>query len=285
MKLKKLLISCLLFSAISGTSTFALENNGLQSLSSDESVSITVKEYDAIRKLDKKTDSKLRSMGYTVEEIESIRNYEQNFADSIEELKNMDEKVLKENFDYTDEQIEIINNFDGTEEQMSRASASVTLTISKNSSSVSSSSSKLNVKVRFVWSGMPVCQFNDAFAMVNGEKMYYDNLNTLFTCTYVSGSGAQKTYQYYLKRTEAGNTGADVKFPFYKTVGTKYYLKSGSANVPLSRSSKVTQCGIGVSYGHANISLSSISVSYPSGLSVSFSGNVTKTSTSKTFTL
>ena len=98
MKLKKLLISCLLFSAISGTSTFALENNGLQSLSSDESVSITVKEYDAIRKLDKKTDSKLRSMGYTVEEIESIRNYEQNFADSIEELKNMDEKVLKENF-------------------------------------------------------------------------------------------------------------------------------------------------------------------------------------------
>ena len=113
----------------------------------------------------------------------------------------------------------------------------------------------------------------------------YENYHTHKDGSNVYVPDTPMMFSDYLKRTEAGNTGADVKFPFYKTVGTKYYLKSGSANVPLSRSSKVTQCGIGVSYGHANISLSSISVSYPSGLSVSFSGNVTKTSTSKTFTL
>lgn len=48
--------------------------------------------------------------------------------------------------------------------------------------------------------------------------MYYDNLNTLFTCTYTGSNGTQRTYKYYLKRNDSGNTGADVKFPVYKKI-------------------------------------------------------------------
>ena len=87
-----------------------------------------------------------------------------------------------------------------------------------------------------------------------------------------------------LKRYGAGNTGADIKFPVYRNEVVKYYLKSGSANVGLNKSSKVTQCGIGVSYGHSTISFG-ISVSYPAGLGISFNSGVTSTYKSNVYEL
>ena len=275
--LKKILVSSLVC-------VYALTGSAFATESENNEASTTMNEYSMIKELQNKTDLQLQRMGHEREEIEAIRNYQEDFKKTMDEIKLIDKSILKDDFGYTEEQIEIINNFDGSEEQMEKASANVTLSISKNSSSKSQTNSKLNVKVRFVWNGVPVFQFNDVFAMVNGEKMYYDNLNTLFTCTYNGSNGTQKTYQYYLKINEARNTGADVKFTVYKNEVVKYYVKSGSANVPLSRSAYVPECGIGVRYGHARISLSGIGVSYD-GLSISISGNVDTKYTSSRFYL
>ncbi|MCC0705247.1 hypothetical protein IC213_19505 [Clostridioides sp. ES-S-0049-02] len=248
----------------------------------EQSFSETRNEYDMVKELRNMGNQKLKTLGYDDNQIKELKNYETNFKKHIEEMNLLSDTELK-NLDYSDEQINIIKNFNGSESQIEKAAASVTNTISKNSSSSTASKSKLNVKIRFSWSGVPVMQFTDAYAIVNGEGMYYDNENTLFTTTY-TGSGGQKTYKGYLKRAGAGNTGADTKFPVYRNEVVKYYLKSGSANIGMSKSSRVKQCGIGVSYGHASISLG-ITVTYPASLGISFGSKVTPTYKSNLFTL
>lgn len=280
-KLKKVLMSCMILTLSFGGSSFASENKS----SSGE---YSINEYELVKQLEQKSDTQLRSIGYDDEEINQIRNYDELFKENIEEIKSIDEDVLKNDFQYTDEQIDVIQNFDGSESQMAKASASVTVKATKNSSSLTSKLSKLNVKIRFVWSGVPAIQFNDSFAMVNSENMFYDNKSTLFTCTYVAGNGYQKTYQFSLKANEAGTTGADVSFPVYKNYGTKYYLKSGSANVSLGRehtsANRIITCGIGVAYGHVLVPSTSINVTYK-GLGITFSGKVSKTDDTFKFTL
>lgn len=276
-KLKQVLISCMVFTLLLGSSSFALEDENLNSDSSNTEYSMS--EYELIKKLESKSNSQLKSIGYDNEEIEQIRNYDDLFKENIEEIKDLDKDTLKNDFDYTDDQIDIIKNFNGSEIQMAKSSATVRVTATKNSSSSKSKVSKLNVKIRFVWSGVPAVQFKDTFAMVNSEKMFY-NKTTLFTCTYVAGNGYKRTYRFSLKANEAGTTGADVNFPVYKNHGTKYYLKSGSANVPLVRehtsSNRIITCGIGLAYGHVLVPSTPVNVSY-NGLGISFSGKVSKT--------
>ena len=152
--------------------------------------------------------------------------------------------------------------------------------MSKNSSSSTDTLSKLNVKIRFVWSGIPAVQFKDAFAMVNSENMFYPKDGSLFTCTYVAGNGYRRTYKFRLNPNEAGTTGADVSFPVYQNHGTKYYLKSGSSNVqlrrPHSKQNKIIECGIGISYAHVLVPNTSISITY-NNLGIVFSGKVSTT--------
>lgn len=271
--LKKILMSCMIFTLVLGGNSFASEN-------SNPNNEYSISEYELVKQLESKSNSELKRIGYDNDEIAQIRNYDELFKKNIEEIKGIDEDVLKNDFEYTDEQIDIIQNFNGSESQMAKASATVNVKATKNSSSSTSKLSKLNVKIRFVWSGIPAVQFKDSFAMVNSEKMFYDNKSTLFTCTYIAGNGYKKTYRFSLKANEAGTTGADVSFPVYKNHGTKYYLKSGSANVPLSRehtsANRIISCGIGVAYGHVLVPATSISVSYKD-LSISFSGKTSKT--------
>lgn len=263
----------MIFTLVLGGSSFASENENPNS-------EYSISEYELVKQLESKSNSELKRMGYDNEDIDQIRNYDELFKENIEEIKGINEDVLKNDFEYTDEQIDIIQNFNGSESQMAKASASVSVKATKNSSSSTSKISRLNVKIRFVWSGIPATQFIDSFAMVNSENMFYDNKSTLFTCTYVAGNGYQRTYRFSLRSNDAGTTGADVSFPVYKNHGTKYYLKSGSANVPLHRehtsANKIISCGIGVAYGHALLPSTPISVSYKN-LSISFSGKVSKT--------
>lgn len=251
--------------------------------SKNQSFSITQNEYEMIKELRNKSNEELEKSGYSKEQINDLYNYEENFKVHIDELNLMSDEEL-ENFNYTNDQINRIRNFSGSEQEIAPLAATIDNQISKNSSTCTESKSTLNIKVRFVWSGVPTFQFNDMYAVVNGEGMYYDKEYTPFTTTYKGTNGSQKTYSGSLKRYGAGNSGADIKFPVYRNEVVKYYISSGSANIGLNKSSKVTQCGIGASYGHSTISLG-ISVTYPASIGISFNSGVTSTYKSNVYSL
>lgn len=262
-----------------------MEQDKKEFLNSDLETTVTISEYEMIKQLREEYEKNSKYKEMTEDEIDNLKNYEADYVKHIEEMNKLTDDELKI-LGYNQEQINAIRNFDGTDEYIAKSSARVSLSISKNSSSYSGGKTKLNVKVRFVWSGVPTFLFKDGFGVTNGEGMYFDNLQTLFTTTYISTTNSQRTYKGNLKRTDSGNTGATTTFQVYRSEGPlRYYLKSGSANVPLNRAAKLKQCGIGIAYGHSyfypNISVSVSGTGNSVG--ISFSSKVTKYSTSKVF--
>ena len=90
-KLKKVLMSCMILTLSFGGSSFASENKS----SSGE---YSINEYELVKQLEQKSDTQLRSIGYDDEEINQIRNYDELFKENIEEIKSIDEDVLKNDF-------------------------------------------------------------------------------------------------------------------------------------------------------------------------------------------
>ena len=92
-----------------------LENKNIQILNDSEETE-TINEYLKLKELNKKSESKLREIGYSDQDIKQIREYKEAFSENIDELNELSNEFLS-GLGYDNEQINIIRNFDGSEEE------------------------------------------------------------------------------------------------------------------------------------------------------------------------
>lgn len=85
-----------------------------------------INEFEALAELANETQSELSRSGYNAEEIASIKNYRQTYADHITSLNNLSDEALS-NHGYTNKQIDTIRNFTGTDSEMNSLGAKLTI--------------------------------------------------------------------------------------------------------------------------------------------------------------
>ena len=251
-----------------------LENKNIQILNDSEETE-TINEYLKLKELNKKSESKLREIGYSDQDIKQIREYKEAFSENIDELNELSNEFLS-GLGYDNEQINIIRNFDGSEEQMIRASATCTVTRSKDSFYYDKTNKATNLVVNFSfkWNGAPLFRGTDLMAVSNGERMYFHN-NSYLNVSYqpLNSSGVSSSKKISASIDGAGNTGASFKFKVLGNNGLTY-AKSGQGKVYLHRKNEdIKQVGVGVTYGHSTLSISP-SVSFPASAGISFSSKV-----------
>lgn len=106
--------------------------------------------------------SELKAQGITTEQINEFKSI--NFEEGFLEQSKLPEEVLL-NFGYTEEQVKLIKNYDGSpitrDSAMVRASASISAGVTLNTSSTS----RYKFTYSWVWSGKPISNGTDICAM------------------------------------------------------------------------------------------------------------------------
>lgn len=240
-------------------------------------------EYQVLRKLSEeyeeaKADNTLSESKFaemSTEEIEAIEDYRGYFSDRAELLQSWTDKQLQ-SAGYTEEQIDIVRNFDGSEASMMSLASDCTVKARLLSYSHSSKGSSAEVIAWFNWSGIHSNNFKDIFAIVWSSPFKE-----------VSSSGYVKYKNYdttLIKKINyepepEGLYGSCIIFPKYKSVtheGT-YYITGGSMTLNLSSNANVADFTAYCEYGYTNLNINpgfsidgsglGVSISFSSGIS------------------
>jgi hypothetical protein len=137
--------------------------------------SVTFNEYEMLETLSKQSNKELTKYGFDKNEIESIRNYKQEFRKHIENLNSTynDEELLL--LDYTKEDIEIIRNYatkgGGNDSQLA---ANLTVYLRNSTITYNGGINKLQLSCDFVWKKTPTVLLSDKFAVSWGSPFIID---------------------------------------------------------------------------------------------------------------
>lgn len=233
-------------------------------------------EYDLYKDFQNKSDEQLVKEGYTQEKIKELKSldYKGKIKKKAERLAKVDIKKLEE-MGYTKDQIKDIKQFTGTEEQIYSLSATLALSTYYGASSKSSTYSQINFRTDWTWSSAPYWLLEDILAVPWSEGMYLD---TGSSSTYGQYSYydefAETFYQTYSTTvTPDLNKGASIKFDtgYHDSDFGGLYAKKGKFGYKLFKSTLLNEVAVQPTYGHTTVSVGSPSVSFPAGLSVSFS--------------
>lgn len=235
---------------------------------------IEINEYEAFKKLAEETPAVLSASGYSSAEIAKIQNYQETYFHHITELQTLSDNALV-NHGYTKTQIDIIKNFTGTEEEMSRAAASLTIYAGTSSFKyVDGGYTTGRLAYSWNWSGVPAVKMKDMVAAAwNGWELTGETSRVYYHDIY---TGAAYTTQSatHVNPTNASWNGRGHKFDMAIS-DNLYYAKSGSGSFDVKSDGLYQKnflyC---VEYGHETILWDiSFSVSAPGGGagSISFS--------------
>lgn len=240
-------------------------------------------EYQILRKLSEeyeeaKADNTISGSKFaemSTEEIEAIEDYQEYFSDRVDLLQSWTDKQLQ-SAGYTEEQIDIVRNFDGSEASMMSLASDCTVKANLVSYSHSSKGSSAKVIAWFNWKGIHSNNFKDIFALVWSSPFKE-----------VSSSGYVKYKDYDTTLTKKinhkpepeGLYGSCIIFPKYKSVtheGT-YYITGGSMTLTLSSNADVLDFTAYCEYGYTHLNINpgfsvdgsgvGVSISFNSGIS------------------
>lgn len=275
-KLFSSLMVVTLFSAMTATSVSATEIHSQKLNSPGVVVEIfSYNEYEAAMEAAR-----------TSRTADSIEDVHKQFSDYVYELQaNKTETELAE-LGYSDEQISLIKNYDGSQDIVSLFSASVSVTNSVSNYKYNSSTNKTSadIKFGFTWNGTAAHIYEDVLAVAWSEGFYCTSTADMsITCTYKSNrndtkmsfSAPSSSPSVKKDTVNTGNTSA--KFTFDKHFGSRMRLYSATGTVHLEKTGRVPEFSVLVSYGEAQKSVSpsfsvsaggpSVSVSFVSGVS------------------
>lgn len=196
-----------------------------------------------------------------VEYYATLCQMEEEIKDYIMSLKNLPVAELKE-YNYTDEQITAIKNYDGSYELTVAASAYVVAALANTVFSYNPSTNKTTFTGRFTgeWKGTPVYKSIDEIGIaVGGSEASFSPVSSSTTVLYYDGSTAK---QYGTRDYFGGSV-----HQIYLTSrnGNASFMRSFSMSVTLIAGGKVTIAGLAVDYAHQ-------SISFGTGLSISVNG-------------
>ena len=259
-----LLASICTVSAYETSSTSAQDNSSF--------VCKTVSEYEVIANLARRSSNDLIDAGYSLQEIQNIKNYKELYVEHIGELNNLSTEVLKEH-GYTNSQIYDIRNFTGAESQIARVGATVTLQVNITSLKYDGNYTRGTVIYSWLWNGVPEFKMKDivAFAWndwsVEAQRSNVSYMN-IQTGKYIDNHPATYTEENVQTMGAAHrfNVSEDNNYSYAKTGDGSFSVKS---DVHARKDMYLY-----ASYGHSEILASAPSYSVStsgSSLSISFS--------------
>ena len=136
-KLSCLLICCLLIVACVFPAPASAEDLA------GRSASMTVNEYELLSDLQNESNSALAAKGYTYEQIDSIHNLKESYAAHLEQFTDLSDSALK-NLGYSDEQIAIFREFNGSETQIQALAADLNIDLTADYVTWSSADNRTN---------------------------------------------------------------------------------------------------------------------------------------------
>lgn len=136
----------------------------------DKKDTVTLNEYDFFVEFEKTPESTLQSLGYDKETIALYKDFRSLYEEHVDFLSKFSSEELSDK-GYSSDQITVIENYAGTDEEMAllAASADVDLDIDYCEYSLSTERTTSRLYLTFVWNTLPIIKMNDFIAIGWGE--------------------------------------------------------------------------------------------------------------------
>lgn len=256
----------------------------------DQSVSILVpdktNEYDYIVGIREAAKNSKNIVGISTEEVEYIT------SNAIEKellyRASLSDKTLKEQYCYTDDVIKALREYDGERLESNAELRALTATLSASLGELVRSETRMGIIYTWMWDYKPLVRFTDYAAMSwdgtyeNGgtNNMLFDQYTSFATVNYYYTDANQEQDRYEGYEFESDNTyhGAAISFPAEKWInGWYYWAKYGSLFVYTDLVNQETgpmlyELNTHAEFAHYTIGAAFDGVSFPLGISISFTG-------------
>lgn len=259
--------------------TLIPKNVFAQTYLSDENKCESFTEYELIMSYINKEKRNINS-----NDLQELHDAEQELRDLKNHIYNMKEKSIEElkAYNYTDEQIFNIKNYDGSNEMTAKASSVITRnSASFTSKSYNSTTKRTTAKIKCTYTinGVPTPNLDAAiYVGLHDGGNWFDSGNGTLSVKYRSYYNDSMHYKTLSFNGKAGSfsTGSRLfTFDLHKTYDNyAYYVNSMTLTFNAGRSGNISkvQCVNGFTRRKAKIS-AGIGIS-SSGLSISFTGGL-----------
>lgn len=271
--MKKLLstISALTLLLLMSATTFAS-----QPIDNTPPQKIVINEYEALKQLAEETPEVLTKSGYSSSEIAKIQNYQQTYSDHIYEQQTLSDTALVKH-GYSSNQIDVIKNFTGTEDEMSRASASLDIYSTTALFEYPNSEDRTTGRLAYTWtwSGIPAIKMRDMVAASWNNWTLTDESSYVGYYSIYSGELYTSESASYIDPTNNTWNGGGHRFRMTKS-DNYYYAKQGGGTFDVESDGLYQKdFYYYIEYGHSTLSYNiGFSVSIPGGGSGSISFSV-----------
>ncbi len=173
-------------------------------------------------------------MGYDKKTIEQYKNFRTLYDEHVRFLSKLGVEELS-NKGYTDRQIEIINNYTGTDSEISllAASAYVDFYIDYVEYSQSANRTQSRLYLDFVWDTLPVVKMNDFIGIAWGDSWEIGGKASNIKYEYIYNSNTTKWVSPTFVSTSFSRGGA---YKFKAAIDDNYYaVKEGYSIFVVSR--------------------------------------------------
>lgn len=235
----------------------------------ENAVSRTYNEYDMYRDLQEKSGNELSSLGLSKEEINNIKT--KSYSSCLRERSIYSEEELR-NMGYSIEQIDIIKDPNATDEQLLKASATLTITtVIEKLDYHPNNYTYSTVYIQWIWSSKPYFLLIDDLAIAWTEQMafmpYSENNKSRYTLyKRHSQTGIVTTSTTGLTSNDYVALAAGVKTPgfFVETSATPppttQFIYKGAARVALKHYGMVEWLQAQGAYAHYTFIATGISL-------------------------
>lgn len=217
-------------------------------------VEITISEFDMLGKLAEIPAEQLKEAGYTSEQVAEIKNYKAAYSEHIQELSGLEDSTLIK-FGYSEEQIEMIHNFTGSDAELMALDAEVNLNAyTRDFRWASGDYTRGTLFYEWEWTGLPLAKSTDliaagwtGFAVEEslGVNKYYD----MTTGDYVTLQSATARYPGDDPSSYA-TSGKGYEIPL-RPINTNNFAMNGNGYFVVRSISRVaTDFYYHVAYGH-----------------------------------
>ena len=216
-------------------------------------------------------------------EIEKTKN---EFSDYVYDLQKNESDETFSNMGYNQQQINLIRQYDGSQDIIALFSGSVTITnkIENYKYNSSTKQTSADIAFTFTWNGTSAYNHKDVLAVAWSEGLYTNSKNIKITCTYKSNRNNTKisfsapSSSPYVAKNVVGTGNQSAKFTFDKHYGSRMRLYSATGKVHVTKKAKVPEFSSYVSYGETKTNISpSFSVSIKNlSISISFKKNISE---------
>lgn len=178
-------------------------------------------------------------------EIEKTKNKFSNYVYNLQE--NESDETLS-NMGYTQQQINLIRQYDGSQNIVALFNSSVTITnkIENYKYNSTTKQTSADIAFTFTWNGTSAYNHRDVLAVAWSEGLYTNSKNIKINCTYKSNRNNTKisfsapSSSPYVAKDVIGTGNQSAKFTFDKHYGSRMRLYSATGKVHVTKKSKST---------------------------------------------